>query len=109
MLLLFAALCFASIASILLYVIVHGLEQGSWELRFPAALAAALPVAVLLLAGLRRPSRLRELSPRTLAALASGLTGLCLLLELLHVLGGLLCHGTGRHGGNCHHGQQGDH
>ena len=85
MLLLFAALCFASIASILLYVIVHGLEQGSWELRYPAALAAALPVAVLLLAGLRRPSRLRELSPRTLAALASGLTGLCLLLELLHV------------------------
>ncbi len=85
MLLLFAALCFAAILSILLYVIVHGLEQGRWELRFPAALAASLPAAFLLFAAARRHSQPRKLSLMALAALAAVLTGLCLLLELLHV------------------------
>ena len=82
MLLLFAALCMAALFSILLYVIVHGLEQGSWELRFPAALAAALPAALLLYAAARRPSKSGRLSPLPLAALLAALSALCLLWEL---------------------------
>lgn len=88
MLLLFAGLCMAALFSILLYVLVHGLEQGQWELRYPLALAAALPAALLLYMAARRSSKPARLSPLSLSALLAGLAVLCLLWELwcIHAL-----------------------
>ena len=48
--LLFSLLCFCMLASVVLFVLVHGIEQGEWELRY----IADMLLASVICAGLRK-------------------------------------------------------